>query len=214
MRATWLLGIVLLASGCPSNDLLLPNEAPRRQLSLAERILERAIRPDADPAVQADVALALSEVAVPGQIPQLRIVVSNDHPVLCRAAAQALVRIRIARAPPQRASILQECVKTETNQYVKDRCASELLPKAPEPAKPELAPIVSRIEADDVEVRRSGLRQLLAAPGLATRADDRLESALYHRLQDPDARVRLLTSAVFLRRSLATDPLATDFASR
>jgi hypothetical protein len=197
---------------CQSNDLLLPSDASKRQKSLSDRILDRGLRPDPDPATQEDIALALSEVVITGHAPKLRLIVTNGSPTLAKGAARALARIRVLRES-DRQKTLQECAKSETNAFVAAECSrlqqGDVAPAALKSTKE----IVSLLESDDPERRRSGLRQLLAS-SLATAGDERLESALYHRLDDPDARVRVLTSAVFLRRSLVTSPFATEESAR
>jgi hypothetical protein len=110
---------------------------------------------------------------------------------------------------PDRQKTLQECVKTETNSYVQAECARLLSGEVRSPLTKPTKELVALLESDDAEQRRSGLRLILnssqTAPG-----DDLLESALYHRLDDPDTRVRLLTSALYLRRSLVVSPFAIE----
>ena len=66
--------------------------------------------------------------------------------------------------------------------------------------------MIDLVDSKDAESRRAGLRRMLASPEGAI--DEALDGRLVHLLADGDARVKILTQAVFLRRSLVHDPPA------
>jgi len=196
---------LLLALGtwaCSSPDPL-PTATVARQLDLAGRIImDLGKLPKGDVGAAEDGARAVAEVAVAGYAPRLRLLAAEDDAALARGAARALVQIRLLRAP-DRVPTLAECVRTETNAFVRDECRRE---SAGPIADPPSAPAVrwALLDDRDAERRRSVLREWLDSRSKERVALDGPQAErLVHRLEDGDLRVRLLTQAVFLRAALA-----------
>lgn len=222
--------------GCEEKPVLPPGH-PARQRTLSERLIAEIPRAKhRSPDERADVALALAEVVMPTQAGRLRLAVAGDDPVVAHGAAVALARIIRRR---EGGGALITCWEEDTNPFVRTSCLDELRLVDPKGLatlvaavdgqwKPELfarkaellaevvqppaaRPVVPLLESDDPEQRREGLRLLLTLP-TAGEGESRLESGLVHALTDPDGRVVMLASALFLRRSLSVSPPPIDAA--
>jgi hypothetical protein len=221
-RVAVMLGAVLL--GCEGAPTL-PAEHPARQRMLGERILARLYHLETTaPGERGDVALAIAEVVMPTEAPRLRLAVAGDDPTLAQGAALALARILDRR---EGAVGLATCARSDTNPFVRSACLRELAVEQPQLARGieapgvagtpwlsghTLRPVKPLLDSDDPEQRREGLRILLTVPQAEKAGEPRLENALVHALSDKDARVVLLASAVFLRRSLRVSPPPADAA--
>jgi hypothetical protein len=182
----------------------LPAQPAKRQTDLAEKILASMPQlSQADAATQTDGALAISQIAVPGYSPFLRLLVSGPNPILVHGAAVALVDIRLLR--DKGPDTLLKCTQTETNPAVLAECQRRIMHSGTQTDPTPVPEVVRELGSTNVELQRSGLRHLLDLP------DDTLQNPdvvreLAHHINDADLRVRLLTDAVFLRQSLHKDP--------
>ncbi len=217
-----LLPLTVAGAGACHAPVSLPKSAIARQQVLGERILVALAKArGGSPAATADLALAVSALKVPAQVPRLRLLVAGDDALLAAGAAIALCGIE---ARDGGKSGLADLARTDTNPFVREACRQELSHTAPAlseglPPHPELiAPLFRRrsgdvlplIESGSAEHRREGLRLLLTGPDRP--GNLRLDGDIVHALSDSDRRVALLASAVLLERSLASSPPPADAA--
>jgi hypothetical protein len=210
-RALLLLCFLVACHDSPSPDSdpdALPSTPANRQLDLGGRIFKGLEKlPPHDSATDGDAARAVAEIAVSGYAPRLRIIVAGDDVELAKGAATALVHIRVADRGADRAAVLGECAKTETNAFVRDEC-SDQSKRTAEPVR--LAPVsgamLAALESGDAEKRRVALRGWLDARPAVRKIDPDVLATVAERLKDDDLRARLLAEAVLLRDSLAAEP--------
>lgn len=202
--------LLLAVLGCQSSagdgDPSLPEKPGKRQLDLAGKIFTAVQEIEKlGPEGESDAGLALAQVIVPGYAARLRLFVAEDHPGVAKGAAVALVGIRLL-GKPDRAAVYAECVKTETIQAMRDECTKGQ--PRPTSGRNTIQGVADKLDSSDVELRRSGVRQLLAQPN--GQLDEAVVGKLVHLLADPDPRVKVLTAGAFLRDSLIRNPVPPE----